>query len=105
MQIASRSIEIKEANRGAGLVELAGMIRGEGERIRRYEPAGSPPSCGCKRRRSKSTLRMAEVTLAGTVEPLESRHRAENVAGTMAGVVSVMNNVRVRQPGGTGATG
>jgi osmotically-inducible protein OsmY len=46
-----------------------------------------------------------EVTLAGTVETSEARGRAENVAGSIAGVVSVMNNLRVRQPGGTGATG
>jgi hypothetical protein len=31
--------------------------------------------------------------------------RAEDVAVRTAGVVSVMNNLRVRQPGGTGATG
>jgi osmotically-inducible protein OsmY len=46
-----------------------------------------------------------EVTLAGTVDTSEARHRAEDVAGSIAGVVSVMNNLRVRQPGGTGATG
>jgi osmotically-inducible protein OsmY len=46
-----------------------------------------------------------EVTLAGTVDTSEARRRAENVAESIAGVVSVMNNLRVRQPGGTGATG
>jgi osmotically-inducible protein OsmY len=46
-----------------------------------------------------------EVTLAGTVDTSEARRRAENVAGSVAGVVSVMNNLRVRQPGGTGTTG
>ena len=46
-----------------------------------------------------------EVTLAGTVDTSEARRRAESVAGSIAGVVSVMNNLRVRQPGGTGATG
>jgi hyperosmotically inducible periplasmic protein len=46
-----------------------------------------------------------EVTLAGTVHTSEARHRAEDVAESIAGVVSVMNNLRVRQPGGTGATG
>jgi osmotically-inducible protein OsmY len=46
-----------------------------------------------------------EVTLAGTVDTSEARHRAEDVAESIAGVVSVMNNLRVRQPGGTGATG
>jgi osmotically-inducible protein OsmY len=46
-----------------------------------------------------------EVTLAGTVDTSEARCRAENVAGRIPGVVPVMNNLRVRQPGGTGATG
>jgi osmotically-inducible protein OsmY len=46
-----------------------------------------------------------EVTLAGTVDTAEARRRAESVAERIAGVVSVMNNLRVRQPGGTGATG
>jgi osmotically-inducible protein OsmY len=46
-----------------------------------------------------------EVTLAGTVDTSEARRRAEDVAGSIAGVSSVMNNLRVRQPGGTGATG
>jgi osmotically-inducible protein OsmY len=47
----------------------------------------------------------SEVTLAGTVDTAEARRRAEAVAGGIAGVVSVMNDLRVRQPGGTGATG
>ena len=47
----------------------------------------------------------SEVTLAGTVDTAEARRRAEKIAGSIAGVVSVMNNLRVRQPGGTGATG
>ena len=46
-----------------------------------------------------------EVTLAGTVDTSEARSRAENVAESTAGVVSVMNDLRVRQPGGTGAIG
>jgi osmotically-inducible protein OsmY len=46
-----------------------------------------------------------EVTLAGTVDTSEARRRAENVAESTAGVVSVMNDLRVRQPGGTGAIG
>jgi osmotically-inducible protein OsmY len=46
-----------------------------------------------------------EVTLAGTVDTSEAWRRAEDVAGSIAGVVSVMNDLRVRQPGGTGATG
>ena len=47
----------------------------------------------------------SEVTLAGTVDTSEARRRAENVVESTAGVVSVMNDLRVRQPGGTGATG
>ncbi len=47
----------------------------------------------------------AEVTLAGTVNTAEARRRAEAIAGGIAGVISVINNLRVRQPGGTGATG
>jgi hypothetical protein len=46
-----------------------------------------------------------EVTLAGTVDTSEAWRRAESVAESIAGVVSVMNDLRVRQPGGTGATG
>jgi osmotically-inducible protein OsmY len=46
-----------------------------------------------------------EVTLAGTVNTSEVCRRAEVVAESIAGVVSVMDNLRVRQPGGTGATG
>jgi osmotically-inducible protein OsmY len=46
-----------------------------------------------------------EVTLAGTVDTSAARRRAEDVAASIAGVSSVMNNLRVRQPGGTGATG
>ena len=46
-----------------------------------------------------------EVTLAGTVETSESRRGAEDVAGGITGVAYVINNLRVRQPGGTGATG
>jgi osmotically-inducible protein OsmY len=46
-----------------------------------------------------------EVTLAGTVDTSEAWRQAEDVAGSIAGVVSVMNDLRVRQPGGTGATG
>jgi osmotically-inducible protein OsmY len=46
-----------------------------------------------------------EVTLAGTVDTSEAWHRAESVAESITGVVSVMNDLRVHQPGGTGATG
>jgi osmotically-inducible protein OsmY len=47
----------------------------------------------------------SEVTLAGTVDTAEARRRTEGVAGGIAGVISVINNLRVRQPGGTGTTG
>jgi osmotically-inducible protein OsmY len=50
-------------------------------------------------------VKHGEVTLAGTVDTPEARRQAETVAESIAGVVSVMNNLRVRQPGGTGATG
>jgi osmotically-inducible protein OsmY len=46
-----------------------------------------------------------EVTLAGTVDSSEARRRAESVAESSAGAVSVMNDLRVREPGGTGAIG
>lgn len=46
-----------------------------------------------------------EVTLAGTVDNPEIRGRAEDVAGGVEGVSSVLNNLRVRQPGGTGVVG
>ena len=46
-----------------------------------------------------------EVTLAGTVDSTEDRRRAGDIAEGVAGVTSVLNNLRVRQPGGTGATG
>jgi osmotically-inducible protein OsmY len=46
-----------------------------------------------------------EITLAGTVDTPEARRRAESIAGNVAGVTTVINNLRVRQPGGTGATG
>ena len=46
-----------------------------------------------------------EVTLAGTVDTSEARRPAEDIPGSVAGVASVINNLRVRQPGGTGATG
>ena len=46
-----------------------------------------------------------EVTLAGIVDSPEARRRAEDVAGGVADVVAVVNNLRVRQPGGTGVVG
>jgi osmotically-inducible protein OsmY len=46
-----------------------------------------------------------EVTLAGTVDTADARTRAEEIAAGVSGVQYVLNNLRVRQPGGTGATG
>jgi hypothetical protein len=46
-----------------------------------------------------------EVTLTGLVDRREARRRAEDLAESVAGVRYVMNNLRVRQPGGTGAVG
>ena len=46
-----------------------------------------------------------QVTLVGTVDSLEARQRAEALVGGVAGVSYVINNLRVAQPGGTGATG
>jgi osmotically-inducible protein OsmY len=54
-----------------------------------------------------------EVTLAGTVDTPEAWHQAERAAESIVGVVSVMNDLRVRpagldrccRMGGTGAAG
>ena len=46
-----------------------------------------------------------EVTLTGTVDSRDARRRAEDIAEAVSGVSYVMNNLRVRQPGTTGATG
>jgi osmotically-inducible protein OsmY len=46
-----------------------------------------------------------EVTLTGTVDGRAARRRAEDLAEAVRGVSYVMNNIRVRQPGGSGATG
>ena len=46
-----------------------------------------------------------EITLTGTVESSEDRQRAQEIAENVPGVTTVINNLRVRQPGGTGATG
>lgn len=39
----------------------------------------------------------AEVTLAGTVESLEQKRLAEDIADSVVGVVHTQNNLRVRQ--------
>jgi osmotically-inducible protein OsmY len=81
------------------------MMRGEDERIvgevSEQLSAELPAQAG----QVQVDVTHGEVTLAGTVDKAEVRERAEAVAGRIAGVVSVMNNLRVRQPGGTGATG
>jgi osmotically-inducible protein OsmY len=46
-----------------------------------------------------------QITLTGTVDSPRARQRAEEIAESVPGVTTVMNNLRVRQPGGTGATG
>jgi osmotically-inducible protein OsmY len=46
-----------------------------------------------------------EVTLTGTVDGRAARRRAEDIAEAVRGVSYVMNNIRVRQPGTSGATG
>ena len=46
-----------------------------------------------------------EVTLTGNVDSREARRRAEDIAENVSGVTYVMNNLRVRQHGTTGATG
>jgi osmotically-inducible protein OsmY len=46
-----------------------------------------------------------EVTLTGNVASRADRRRAEDIAESVSGVSYVMNNLRVRQPGTTGATG
>ena len=47
----------------------------------------------------------SEVTLTGNVESREARRRAEDIAEGVSGVSYVMNNLRVRQHGTSGATG
>ena len=51
------------------------------------------------------TVTDGEVTLAGTVDGPETRRRAEDIVASAPGVRSVINNLRVSQPGGTGVVG
>jgi hypothetical protein len=46
-----------------------------------------------------------EVTLTGNVDSRSARRRAEDIAEAVSGVTYVMNNLRVRQHGTSGATG
>jgi osmotically-inducible protein OsmY len=81
------------------------MIRGEDERIQGDVSDRLSAELPGEAAQIQIDVTHGEVTLAGTVETSEARRRAETVAESIAGVVSVMNNLRVRQPGGTGATG
>jgi BON domain len=85
--------------------ELAVMIEGEDERIQGDVSDRLAAELLAQAAQIQVDVQHGEVTLAGTVDTSEARRQAENVAGSIAGVVSVMNNLRVRQPGGTGATG
>jgi osmotically-inducible protein OsmY len=81
------------------------MTEGEDERIQGDVSERLATELPAEAAQIEVEVMHGEVTLAGTVDISEARHRAEDVAGSIAGVVSVMNNLRVRQPGGTGATG
>jgi osmotically-inducible protein OsmY len=81
------------------------MIEGEDERIQGDVSSRLAAELPAQAAQIQINVTHGEVTLAGTVDTSETRRRAENIAGSIGGVVSVMNNLRVRQPGGTGATG
>jgi osmotically-inducible protein OsmY len=81
------------------------MIRGEDERIQGDVSERLSSELPDDAAQIQVNVTHGEVTLAGTVDTSEARRRAENVVESTAGVVSVMNDLRVRQPGGTGATG
>jgi osmotically-inducible protein OsmY len=81
------------------------MIEGEDERLQGEVNDRLAAELPGEAEQVQVDVTRGEVTLAGKVDTSEARHRAENVAGSIAGVVSVMNNLRVHQPGGTGATG
>jgi osmotically-inducible protein OsmY len=81
------------------------MIEGEDERLQGEVSDELAAELPGEAEQIQVDVTRGAVTLAGTVETSEVRRRAEDIAGSIAGVVSVMNNLRVRQPGGTGATG
>ena len=81
------------------------MIEGEDERLQADVSDRLAAELLAQAAQIQVNVTHREVTLAGTVDTSEARRRAESVAGSIAGVVSVMNSLRVRQPGGTGATG
>jgi osmotically-inducible protein OsmY len=81
------------------------MMEGEDERIQDEVSEQIAAEFPAEAAQIQVEVTHGEVTLAGTVETSETRHRAEDVAGSITGVEYVVNNLRVRQPGGTGATG
>jgi osmotically-inducible protein OsmY len=81
------------------------MIEGEDERLQGEVSNRLAAELSGEAEQIQINVTRGEVTLAGTVDTSEARRRAEDVAGSIAGVSTVMNNLRVRQPGGTGATG
>jgi osmotically-inducible protein OsmY len=85
--------------------EFAVMTEGEDERIQDHVSGRIAAELPAEAAQIQVEVTHGEVTLAGTVETSESRRRAEDVAGSITGVAYVINNLRVRQPGGTGATG
>ena len=81
------------------------MMRGEDERIQADVSERLSTELPDDAAQIQVNVTHGEVTLAGTVDTSEAWRRAESVAESITGVVSVMNDLRVRQPGGTGATG
>jgi osmotically-inducible protein OsmY len=81
------------------------MIEGEDERIQGDVSERLAAELLAQAAQIQVDVKHGEVTLAGTVDTSDARRRAESAAESIAGVVSVINNLRVRQPGGTGATG
>ena len=81
------------------------MMKSEDERIKGDVSERLAGELSADAAQIQVDVKHGEVTLAGTVDTSEARRQAETVAESIAGVVSVMNNLRVRQPGGTGATG
>jgi len=51
------------------------------------------------------TVDKGEVTLSGTVEDRQTKHRMEDLVDSVWGVKEIHNNLRVRSGGGDGAEG
>ena len=81
------------------------MMKREAERIRADVSERLSTELPDDAAQMQVDVRHGEVTLAGTVDTPEAWRRAERAAESIAGVVSVMNDLRVRQPDGTGAAG